>query len=100
MKTLLAMVVCVLVLAPSLFAESMKTYYPSGKVQMEMSDQGMKSYYENGQVQSETALKDGQPVGTTKMYYEDGKLMREQDHSTGAWKQYDETGRVMAEGKV
>ncbi len=99
MKMFLSMILFIFVLTPSLFAESMKTYYPDGKIQMEMSDEGMKTYYENGKLQSETAMKDGTPAGVTKMYYESGKLMREDDHTTGQWKQYDESGTVVAEGK-
>ncbi len=99
MKAFFRVLVFVTVLAPCSFAADMKTYYANGKPQMEMTDKGMKSYYENGQLQSQTAFKDGKPVGITKMYFPSGKIMREENHSNGKWKQYDVDGHVIAEGK-
>ena len=90
----------ILALSPFSFATDMRTFYPNGKPQMVVTTKGMKSYYENGQLQSETAFKDGKPVGITKMYFPDGKIMREENHSNGNWKQYDGDGRVIAEGKI
>ena len=117
------LIACLILIANSAQAEQMKTYYPNGKVQMEITDQGMKTYYENGQVSSEmpqkngspsgigktyyesgkvmseTEYKDGDIVGLTKQFYENGKIMREEDHKTGSWKAYGEDGKLAAEGK-
>ena len=90
----------ILVLASSLWAAGMKTYYPNGKVQMELSDEGTKSYYENGQLMSQINTKNGEPYGVGKSYYEDGKLMREDDYDKKEWKQYGPDGKLVAEGKM
>lgn len=82
------------------FAESVKTYYPNGQVQIESSDTETKMYYENGQLSMQSYLKDGAPTGITKMYYQDGKLMREEDHAAGTWKQYGIDGKIQAEGTL
>ena len=76
MKKAILFTFFILMFAASLPAAEMKTYYPNGKVQMEMDDKAMKTYYE------------------------DGKLMREQSLVDGSWKQYDENGKVVAEGKA
>ena len=99
-KILLVSIFLMLASVSILWAESMKTYYPSGKVQMEMSDQGMKTYYENGQLMSQIDYKDGEASGVGKNYYEDGKLMREDDYDKKEWKQYGPEGNLMAEGKM
>ena len=99
-KILSAFILAVMALAPAVWAEEAKTYYPNGKVQLEMSDRGMKTYYENGQLMSEMQMQNGNPVGISKQYYEDGKLMREEDHAKGTWKQYSPDGNLAAEGKV
>ena len=112
-----------LILTPAVFAEESKTYYPSGKIQMEMTEKGIKTYYEDGKLNTDTPLvdnvpngtaktyypsgklmteteyKNGEPVGATKMYYENGQLMHEDDTAKGTWKQYDESGHLTAEGK-
>ncbi len=95
---------CILILALAFAApagaegESMKTYYPNGQVQMEVSPEGQKTYYENGQLMSETLLQDGQSAGVAKYYHQNGKPMREDDHQNRRWKQFDEGGNLVAEG--
>ena len=93
------LILWMLALAAPLYAAGMKTYYPDGKVQMEISDQGMKTYYENGQLASEVPQANGQPSGIAKYYTEDGRVLREENHAEGTWKQYDDQGRLVAEGK-
>ena len=100
LKILSALVLGAFAFAPVVRAEEMKTYYPNGKVQMETNDREMKTYYENGQLMSLVQMENGNPVGVSKQFYEDGKLMREEDHATGKWKQYDPNGKLVAEGKV
>ena len=76
MKKAILATLFVLIFAGQARAAEMKTYYPNGKVQMEMTDKAMKTYFESG------------------------KLMREQNLVDGSWKQYDENGKVVAEGKA
>ena len=100
----------------------MKTYFENGKVQTDVTDESSKSYYQSGQLStvipqqngepdgkaqtfyesgklmSEMEYKEGFIVGVTKEYYENGKLKREHDRTSGAWKTYDETGKVTGEG--
>lgn len=78
----------------------MKTYYPNGKVQTEITADSQKTYYEDGKVMMEVTLRDGNPVGVAKTYYPDGKLMREDDHEKKHWKQYDPAGHLLAEGDM
>ena len=99
-KILVAWILFVLAFAPVLLAAGMKTYFPSGKVQMEMSDTGMKTYYENGQLASQIDSKNGEPTGVGKTYYENGKIMREDDYEKKSWKQYSPEGNLAAEGKM
>lgn len=123
MKMTAAALFLSLILTPAVFAAESKTYYPNGKIQMEVTDSAMKTYYEDGKLNSETPLLDGNPngvaksfypsgtlmsemeyengapVGTTKMFHENGQLMREDNPVNGAWKQYDESGHLVAEGK-
>ena len=99
-KILAAWMLFVLAFAPILWAEEMKTYFPSGKVQMEISDNGMKTYYENGQIMNQIDYKNGEPAGVGKSYYEDGKIMREDDYEKKSWKQYAPEGHLAAEGKM
>ena len=99
-KIILASMFLILVFASSLRAEEMKTYYPNGKVQMEVNDQGMKNYYENGQLMSQTNTKNGEPFGVGKSFYENGQLMREDNYDKKEWKQYGPDGKLMAEGKM
>ncbi len=99
-KILATWLLFVLAFAPILLAGEMKTYFPNGKVQMEMNDQGMKTYYENGQLMSQIDYKNGEPAGVGKSYYEDGKIMREDDYDKKSWKQYSPEGNLMAEGKM
>src|SRR3989338_3718766 len=87
-KMVLALMFLIAVFASNLWAEEMKTYYPNGKIQMEISDQGMKNYYENGQLMSQIDTKGGEPFGVGKSYYEDGTLMREDNYDKKEWKQY------------
>lgn len=79
-------------------AKSMKTYYPNGKIQSEVSAEMTKMYYENGQVSIETPMENGEPAGVSKMYYESGRLMREENYAEKTWKQYNEDGSIQAEG--
>ncbi len=99
-KIVLASMFLIAAFASVLFAEEMKTYYPNGQVQMEVSDQGTKSYYENGQLMTQIDTKDGEPYGVAKSYYEDGKLMREDNYDKKEWKQYGPDGSLIAEGKL
>lgn len=98
-KIIFASMLLTLVFASVLQAEEMKTYFPNGKVQTEVSDKGMKSYYENGQVMSQVDYKEGEATGVGKYFYEDGKLMREENFEKKEWKQYGPDGNLMAEGK-
>lgn len=99
-KSIAALIFLMFVVSSGLLAQGMKTYYPNGKVQMEMSDEGMKTYYESGQIMSQIDYKDGEPAGIGKSYYEDGKLMREDDFEKGQWRQYGPDGNLVAEGSV
>ena len=99
-KILLVSMFFILAFASILRAADMKTYYPNGKVQMEMSDKGMKTYYETGQLTSQIDYNDGEAVGVGKSYYEDGKLMREDNYEKKEWKQYGPDGKLVAEGKM
>ena len=99
-KVLAVWMLLVLACAPVVWAEEMKTYFPNGKVQMEMSENGMKTYYENGQLASQIDYKNGEPAGIGKTFYEDGKVMREDDYANKKWKQYSPEGNLMAEGSL
>ncbi|GEM_PF-7050360 len=99
-KILLVSMLFVLLFASTIWAADMKTYFPNGKVQMEVSDQGMKTYYENGQLMSQIDYKNGEASGIGKSYYEDGKLMREDNYDKKEWKQYSPEGKLAAEGKM
>ncbi len=100
-KILSALLLLMLVSTPVLFAEDVKTYFPNGKVQMETSGNTMRQYYENGQMMSEVhSNNNGDPTGVGKMFYQDGKLMREDDYEKKIWKQYGPDGNLMAEGKM
>ncbi len=99
-KRLAILMLFVLAFAPIVLAGEMKTYFPNGKVQMEMSDTGMKTYYENGQLASQIDYQNGEPAGVGKSYYEDGKIMREDDYANKKWKQYSPEGNLMAEGSM
>ncbi len=101
MKKILAVwMLLLLMFAPILRAEEMKTYYPNGKVQMEVSENSLKTYYENGQLASQVDSKNGESTGVGKTYYEDGKIMREDDYEKKSWKQYSPEGNLAAEGKM
>ena len=97
---LIAYSVVSLCFAPVVWAQSMKTYYPNGTVQMEISDEGQKTYYEDGQLMSEVPMKDGIPAGVGKYYYPDGKVMREDDYGKKHWKQFNQEGQMIAEGDI
>ena len=91
----------ILVAAPILLAEDVKTYYPSGKVQMEVTGDTMRQYYENGQVLSESRQnQNGDPIGIGKMFHENGQVMREDDYEKKTWKQFLPDGTLMMEGKM
>ncbi len=96
-------VVMALAIATNAQAVNLKTYYPNGKVQSEVTDTAMRTYYENGQVNVDTPMVNGVPTGVGKTYYEDGKLMSETQYQSGnpvSTKQYDENGNVTAEWKI
>lgn len=95
--------VMVLLVAAEAQAVNLKTYYPNGKVQSEVTDASMKTYYENGQVNVETPVVNGVPAGVGKSYYENGKLMSETQYQEGnpvSIKQYDENGNMTSEWKI
>lgn len=100
MKITAMIAVLSLLLSSSAWALEMKTYYPNGKVQTEMTDQGQKTYYEDGQLMTDMPLQNGAPAGVGKSYYQNGTLMREDDYANGSWKQYDDQGHLVAEGKM
>lgn len=103
-------------------AEENKTFFPNGNVRTEETETMRKSYFDNGQVNMETPLLNGVEDGLGKIYYADGKLMneiqykkgepiyvkqyyptgklmREDDKVKQTWKQYDEEGKLVAEGE-
>ena len=99
-KIAMVLMFLMFVAVSGVWAEEMKTYFPNGKVQMEVGDKGTKTYYENGQIQSQVDYKDGEPTGVGKSFYEDGKLMREDDYQNHKWKQYGPDGKLVAEGSI
>ncbi|MSR78134.1 MAG: hypothetical protein EXS63_07945 [Candidatus Omnitrophica bacterium] len=122
MKIFQIMILMILIGLPAAYADATKNYYENGKIQGEFTDDMAKSYYQNGQVSTITPRKDGEPHGKSQSFYENGvlmseieyrdgekigiskeydktgKLKKEQDYTTGAWKTYDENGKVTGQG--
>lgn len=79
-----------------------KTYYPSGKLQSEITfvagkvDGPYKAYYENGNINVQTVIKNEKKNGEFKKYFSTGGIKEESnvvnDKLTGPYKEYFNTG--------
>ena len=99
MKISTSVILSFFILSGVSLAADMKTYYPNGKVQTEITSSFIKTYYENGQLSSLVNQKDGVPNGLNVRYYENGQKMSEAEfkdgNPVGMFKQYYESGKVM-----
>ena len=77
-----------------------KSYYKSGKLKMESLPDSTKDYYENGKLMTESLRNKNNGFDISKSYFESGKLKSEMNYIEGAYKYYDENGKITSEGKL
>jgi len=107
-RTLLAVVICLSLLAVSCSRKVEKEYYPNGKMKSVLNYkngqlEGIALYYhENGNLKERVNYRRGKRERTGTTYYESGKLKEEITYEDGEpvlVKAFDENGKLLSETK-